>query len=353
MKSTVVILAILAILISIPALAEDVWIPIAGSVGVFRTDVRVFNPGASEVSISAYYLPVGGQSNGTVAPVTITVPARSMRVFDDAVQSMFGGGAALGAIRLSAASDIEATGRIYAQGESGTLGQFMRGAETAEITTRGALLQLKSFGTAPDGFRTNVGAANPNASPVTIRFRLFDRNNALSGAVRELTLPGFGVLGPTEIRGLFGTTEAANADLTDAWVSFDADAPVVVYGSVVDNATTDPTFVAAVQDSGSDPAPQPTVKTFNITARQFQYDVQGGGPVRVKVGDRVRFLITSTDVTHGFQMSPYVSSMLLNPGVTADTGVFEVTAAGNVTFFCTNFCGSGHDTMSSTMVVDP
>lgn len=353
MRRTATIRAILAILICIPAFAEEVWIPIAGSVGVFRTDVRVFNPGANEVSISAYYLPVDGQANGTIAPVTITVPARSMRVFDDAVQSMFSGGPALGAIRLTAPTDIEATGRIYAQTATGTLGQFMRGAEISEITSRGALLQLKSFGTAPEGFRTNIGIANPNPSPVTIQFRLFDRNNAITGAVRPLTLPAFGVRGPGagEIRAFFGTTEAANADLTDAWVSFDADAPVIVYGSVIDNATTDPTFVAAVQDSGTDPAPQPTVKTFNIAARQFQYDVQGG-PIRVKVGDRVRFLITSQDVVHGFAMPPYVGTHLLQPGVTVDTGEFVVTAPANVTFFCTNDCGSGHLGMSSMMVVE-
>lgn len=336
------------LLFTLPALAEDIWIPIVGTISNFRTDVRVLNPSfEDDVTVNAYFYPRNVSTNATVQPTVITIPARSMRVFDDVTDSMFSlTGDNLGAIRLQTEGDIEATARIYAVTEDGTLGQFEIGIDAADARTKGALLQLKSFGTPAPGFRTNVGGANPNSAEATVMLVLYDRNDAVIGSAKEHTIPPFGAFGPLEIRGFFGSS-ATGADLTDAWVSFESDLPVILYGSVVDNATTDPTFVSAVGDSGIPPVD--TVKVFNISARQWEFTADR--TLRADVGDRVRLRITSQDVEHGFTMPPYISNLVLRPGVTAEAE-FDLVAPATLFFACTQaLCGVGHVDMNGTFIV--
>jgi hypothetical protein len=46
---------------------KDVYLPVAGSVGVFRTDTRLFNPaGTKDIIVTASFLPVG-QDNTNAA----------------------------------------------------------------------------------------------------------------------------------------------------------------------------------------------------------------------------------------------------------------------------------------------
>src|SRR3954466_7574299 len=97
------------------AFAKDVYLNIAGSVGVFRTDARIFNPSATkDIQLQAYYLPIGNGDNSAVQSITITIPKRQMIVYDDVVSSLFHAGG-LGAIRLKSDDDFLATQRIYAQ----------------------------------------------------------------------------------------------------------------------------------------------------------------------------------------------------------------------------------------------
>jgi hypothetical protein len=102
------------ILLASPLRGADVLIPIAGSVGVFRTDARVFNPSYTDtITVRASLLPVGNIDNSGVAPIEIMVAPREMRVYDDVVSSLFGS-AGLAGIRFSSASDLGATARIFA-----------------------------------------------------------------------------------------------------------------------------------------------------------------------------------------------------------------------------------------------
>src|SRR5699024_1850089 len=103
-------LALLLLLSAIPASAKDVYLSIGGRVGVFRTDARIINPSFDkDITITARYLPVGNVNNSAIGTKTITVNRRSMAVYDDVVQSLFGGGPALGAVRLTSDDDFIAT----------------------------------------------------------------------------------------------------------------------------------------------------------------------------------------------------------------------------------------------------
>lgn len=342
---------VLSLSLAFVAEAKDVYIPIAGSVGAFRTDVRAFNPSYSKaITVQAYLLPVGNLDNSAVAPISFEIPARQMKPFDDVVSSLFAS-TGLAGIRLTSEDDFAATARIYAQAASGTLGQFETAVGTGGALAKGAILQLKSNA----AFRTNVGIQNTEAAVATVALTLYGASNEV---VKEntLTIQPRGVVAPTEIATLMGG--GITADLSDCWISFDSDRALAAYGSVVDNGTTDPTFVSAVADSGVKPPSQPT-KEFNVVARRFEYTitpVAGGssttGTFTVDEGDKVILNISAEDTTHGFSMPPYVSSRTLNPGEQI-TVTFDATDSGEFVFFCTIVCGTGHGAMNGTMKVNP
>lgn len=355
-------LPLLLLAFAVSAAAKDVYLSIGGSVGIFRTDARIFNPSfTKDITITARYLPAGppggAPDNSAVTPKTITVPKRSMAVYDDVVQSLFGGGPALGAVRLTSDDDFVATQRIYADesntAKNGTLGQFVPGLEVSLARRKGVLIQLKSSGSrgTRGTFRTNWGGVNPNAEAVNIKFTLYDRNNAVAGT-NTLDVPPFGVVQPNEISGFFAS---AGADLSNAWISFDSNHPVFLYASVLDNGSEDPTFVPAAEDTGVPPPTQqpPATRTVNVTAQNWMFSVSGGD--QLNQGDQVRFVITSVEGTHGFQLlTPSGSTVLSTTVGRGQTVEQTVTLAsrGNYTYLCTvSSCGVGHTEMVGVLNV--
>lgn len=329
------------------AAAKDVYLAIAGSVGVFRTDARIFNPsGTKDIVISATYLPTGQDNSGAQAK-SITIPKRQMVVFDDVVSSLFQG-SGLGAIRLTSLDDFVATSRIYAGLTDGTLGQFVQGLDVTSAKKKGVMIQLKSTGGSGQKgtFRTNYGLVNPNSTSTTVSVRVYGGNNAQVGSDSTITLQPFGVVFPL-------TLDPASGDLSNAYVTYDAAQPIFGFASVVDNGTTDPTFIPAAEDTGSPiPPPGPTTREFTVTASQWQFDVQPGGQIVADVGDTVVLRVKSADVLHGFSMPPFVSARTLN--ATEQTITFTANQAGEFLYFCTvATCGAGHSTMSGTMTVRP
>lgn len=227
--------------------ASDVVLPIAGSVGSFRTDVRIFNPSLTKaVTVEARFLPIGNTDNsarfdGRIAPVVLTIPERQAAVFNDAVTAIFGT-TGLGAIYLSSANPILVTSRIYAQTASGTLGQGFNALDVELLVDRGVLLQLR----ADSVFRTNAGVANVQNAVANVTWSLYDNKSVLVSK-RLVTMPPYAVIGPTSIAAGF-FFDASGADLSDAWVTFSSDIPLAAYASIVDNITTDPTYLPAQAD---------------------------------------------------------------------------------------------------------
>lgn len=339
------------------AFAKDVYLSIGGSVGNFRTDARIWNPSfTKDITIAARYLPAGlDNDNSGIVPVNITVPKRSMAIYDDVVQSLFGGGAALGAVRLTSDDDFVATQRIYADesatAKNGTLGQFVPGLEVSTALRKGVLIQLKSNGArgTKGTFRTNWGGVNPNATVATIKFTLYDRTNAVAGT-NTLTLQPFGVFAPTEISGFFGSP---NRDLSNAWISFTSDQPVFLYASILDNGSEDPTFITASEDTGVEPV-VPQQKTVNIAAQNWSFIVTPSAPLAA--GDQVRFVITSIEDRHGFTLFSPTGQILINlasfdAGQTIER-VVTLPSNGNYAFVCAfASCGIGHSDMNGAFNV--
>jgi plastocyanin len=338
---------VLLILVALPAEAKDVYLSIAGSIGSFRTDARIWNPSSSkDITISAYFLPVGKDNSG-VTPVQITVPKRSMKVFDDVVASLFNVTGTLGGIRLASSDDFVATSRIYAQVKEGTLGQFVEGLDESSARTKGVIIQLKTS----TAFRTNIGYVNPNSSAATITLRLYDHSNNLVGQpVVETALP-FSASSPSSMASIFNI---GNADLTDAWVSFSSNMPVYAYGSVVDSGTTDPTYVPFAEDSDPD-ATSGSNKIFDFVARSFQFTVSPD--LLISPGDHVTFRISNNaDIPHGFTVvgpdnKTVIGPLDILPGQGPITKTFTAIE-GTYTYGCSHVtCGVGHSTMVGSFIV--
>jgi len=343
---------VLILAVAVSGFAKDVYLSIGGSVGSFRTDMRIFNPSTTkDIQIQAYLLPVGGGDNSGVTPKTITVAKRKMVVYDDVVSSLFAT-TGLGGIRLSSSDDFVATQRIYAATDAGTLGQFVPGIDSASAKKTGVIIQLKSNGgNGQKGtFRTNIGILNPNNATANTSWHIYDKNNAVIGAGKTMTLAPFAVISPTELHSLF--TDAGNADLSDAWVSFTADQPIVAYGSVVDNGTTDPTYVPFAEDTGASaltPPPVVTGKTLTVLEKNGNITVTGAD--QLGIGDKVTVTVTVTEGPHGFALiDPDGNDVIpehfaTNPG-TVYTETFTVVSTGTYAFFCTNSACGAHTGMA-------
>lgn len=344
--------AALLVLCTFTASAKDVYLSVGGSVGNFRTDARIFNPSFDkDITILARYLPAGNVDNSGVAVKSITVPKRSMATYDDVVQSLFGGGAPLGAVRLTSDDDFVATQRIYAAEAIGTLGQFVPGVDPAQALAKGVVVQLKQNGAkgTRGTFRTNWGGVNPNGVVANIDFTLYDKHNTVAGT-NTLTVQPYGVIAPMALAGFFGNPDR---DLSDTWMSFESDQPIFVYGSVLDNGSEDPTFVPASADSGVAPT-LPQAKSVSISARDWVFDVSIPEPLRS--GDVVDFTISASQGVHGFELVGPGGQRLIPDVRFSGNNVIErrvtLPAGGVYSYFCTNsLCGEGHSAMSGTFNV--
>ena len=227
--------------------AKEVDLGVAGKVGTFATDARVFNP-SYDAAITALleYFPASTTANTNATnTMVVNVPARGTANLNDVTGSAnLNAAAGIGAIRVSSASAINATSRIFSSvtGVAGTFGQFLEGIPRGSTLRRGVLAQLEN----DTAFRTNVGFFNPNNSAVTVRLEL--RNEA--GVLVASSLQTFNALAHQQ--SAIGTYFSP-ADLTNQpklTLSFDSSAPIVVYAAVNDNTTTDSFVVVAQEDTG-------------------------------------------------------------------------------------------------------
>jgi|SRR5687767_7599816 cytochrome c oxidase subunit 2 len=73
--------------------------------------------------------------------------------------------------------------------------------------------------------------------------------------------------------------------------------------------------------------------------------------VRVPAGRRIRFRMTSADVTHGFMIAGTTANTMLVPGyISQFTTVFS--RPGDYLIVCHEFCGNGHHAMSGRIIVE-
>lgn len=101
------------------------------------------------------------------------------------------------------------------------------------------------------------------------------------------------------------------------------------------------------------PAGAPEIQ---VTARQWLYEFRypdgrtSVNEVRVPLGRPVRFVMTSSDVLHGFYLPAFRVKQDIVPGRYTDLWV-QPEKAGSFDIYCTQYCGTGHSVMRASMVV--
>jgi hypothetical protein len=236
----------------VPANEYDVAVAgrVTNGIGqTFVTDVRVFNPSYTQSATALIEYLTGGAS--AAASMVVNLAPRGTAVLDD-----IGGPSSLnvvgtiGALRVSSATQLAVTSRIYADlraSGKGTLGQFVAAQPRANALRRGVLPQLSNHSTdLTSGYRTNTGFFNPNSSAVTVRLELRDNTGALVGQ-NTLTLNALSQQ-QNSIGTYFPGVDLSNA--ANLTMSFDAAAPIFAYAAVNDNVSADSICVVAQPDSG-------------------------------------------------------------------------------------------------------
>lgn len=264
--------------------ADQVYLPIAGKVGTFKTDVNISNLSSDAVTVTMAL--VQGANPGAAAPQnnfpSITLAAGERREIVDFFPTALGLQSGLGQVLFNACKqgsdcsgsdqsgfrNISVESRIYSQDASGnTSGQGFAGlpwytyisnnqANNGTNLDKGFVVGLRQTGAQGQSgtFRTNLGFTNASQfSTTTLTVKLFDKNSAQIGS-NTVSLGPLGQSQPA-LAGLFpgvsGSGLWMTVEQTAVTPTADASNPVFgctdgcpgffTYASVLDNVTQDPT----------------------------------------------------------------------------------------------------------------
>ena len=90
------------------------------------------------------------------------------------------------------------------------------------------------------------------------------------------------------------------------------------------------------------------VKEINVEASQWSFNPP---TIRVKKGDKIKLVVASKDVSHGFSIPEFNIDLKLKKGETS-TAEFTADKTGTFRFYCSVYCGSGHSDMEGTLIVE-
>jgi cytochrome c oxidase subunit II len=104
----------------------------------------------------------------------------------------------------------------------------------------------------------------------------------------------------------------------------------------------------AAMEKNGDAMTTGETKEFTIAMTQFDFSPS---TITVNKGDTVKINVTSSDVGHGFSLPEFGVDLKPAVGETA-TAEFVADKTGTFTFRCNVFCGSGHQGMKGTLIVN-
>lgn len=214
-----------------------VLVPIVGSVvGAndvrWKTAVQLQNDSHDEMFV-ALRLPAAPDSQA----IAFTLPPGATQTFNDVVNEAFGIDAALSPLEVETMGkrSVRVTASVYAVSSSGVTKPEPIPIAYADSTYPVRTLNGLSFS---DTFRTNIGLVNLSDRDAEFTLAL-QRISGRNIAVARLTIPPSS-LSHTSIQGLFPLITKGD----DFMVVIETSAPkTYVYGSVIDNTTSDARFI--------------------------------------------------------------------------------------------------------------
>jgi uncharacterized repeat protein (TIGR01451 family) len=221
----------------------DVYIPVAGRVtggggAAWDTALRIHNWTTEPITVTAEWFPMSASGHARAArteTLTVAPGEHDLHYLIDA----FTGGSGLGSIRFTSSAPFGAAARVFntRQGERGTVGDLTLGKTIADATDRGVLMQLSTGPLSPTSFRTNLGYLNPWPETVLVTFRASTPDGRLLGT-KTVALPPM-ANAQVPLHDLIDTIPAGDRIHENLNVTFQAAAPLFVFGSLVDEHSTD------------------------------------------------------------------------------------------------------------------
>jgi len=192
----IVLAMVLAVALPSAALnpSTELYVPaaarVAGAAGSqWYTDLYVFNPGTSTVTVDIYFLP-RDTDNSSVTATRFELAANETLTLPDVILGTFGQASAAGAFRIVATGQVIANSRVYNKAGSDTFGQGLEGVPASVAVTAGNptdIMGLTSNGTASGTFRSNIFAVNTSSASTTLDVTLMDSSGA-TVATKSYTL---------------------------------------------------------------------------------------------------------------------------------------------------------------------
>ncbi|MCU1245986.1 MAG: hypothetical protein JWN02_1896, partial [Acidobacteria bacterium] len=214
---------------------------LAAADGRWQSDVRLYNGGDAAAEVSLAFYKQGESEPADVQNVTLA-PGQ-VRAFDGILQSLYEMTGTSGSLRIvSSSPSVAAAARTYQQRSTGTLGQFVPASDEQEAIGAGdgtrEILQVEES----PFFRTNVGLVEVSGKPATVTVTV----SAPGSTVSASTAVDLKANESRQLNSLLRSMGYSNT--FNARVSVQVtggEGRIISYGSVIDNATQDPTFVMA------------------------------------------------------------------------------------------------------------
>ena len=93
---------------------------------------------------------------------------------------------------------------------------------------------------------------------------------------------------------------------------------------------------------------QPAAQVVKVAAKKFDYTPS---EIRLKKGVPVIFELSTTDTVMGFNIPDFKTRTDIIPGKVTQLP-FTPDRTGKFVFMCDVFCGSGHEDMNGTLIVE-
>lgn len=239
---------------------DTITIPVAASIHganntFFHSDVWVLNRSfTNKNTVTLKYHCFGGVGCGS--PQQITLNPRESRLIPDIIGTLFVVPESGGAIELTWDTfngPILARSRLYTPSSPPSYGFGVPAFASGDSSPRSVFVGIAGSGAdLTQGFRSNAGAYNPNSTPVTVTFTLYDGS---TGA--QLGSPFVRVWAPFEaaqVSNLTASLGAGQVVTTNAiLVAAASGGSMFFYAGTVDNLSGDTFFVLP----GPDEAPVP------------------------------------------------------------------------------------------------
>jgi PKD repeat protein len=232
----------------------------------FKSNLLLANPETSSVTAE-----IGFTERRSTAPsvvTNVTLAAGESKYYAEAVKEICAVDLKSGMFRITSATPVVAWARTYnpvvVSGQPGAFGQFIPAFGAAQlIDGNGAIFQgLSQAADDTSGFRTNMGIINTGLSNASMAITVYRKEGSVAGRRSYSVSSGQ----PIFISKILSDVVGSSASLEDAYLKVVPTIPGAMYSwaSMVDNRSTDPTFVRPlpIETTGTvetNPPTNPTV----------------------------------------------------------------------------------------------